>query len=550
VAKTINTQFTLLSVVLAVIIATLAFFVFVSINNQKKIYNESFHDSAVNLANALDAGISSTADLENIDKLQSDIYKLVWLNSNIVAISISIPTDKGLRVVASSKTTEIGKNAAPEGFNSLQNGTILLDEVIESDSSKVLRVITPIHVGGTRVGVYTIKLSLENMDAVITETQREFLLIALFALLVVLGVFFFLLKQTSELNRSKSHMEIIIDNLGDGLVEYSSDGTVLRINHAAKKILGLNDMEVVGKKFVDKYFKNDPRYGISNILANSGEETREVVIEYPLPTTLQIITAPLSPLRDSKSGFVCMIHDVTREKLIAQEKSRFITVAAHQMRTPLSATKWALSALLEDHATELSSRVKDIIKIGLTTTNRMISLINDLLAVSRMEEGRYGYTFSKNDLSVLLQRICSEYGPELEKRQLTLTTSFSSTMPKIMFDETKLSIAFRDLIDNAIMYTKPGGNISVRAIEEGEHVTIYFVDTGIGIPQESLHKLFTKFFRGENAVLMSPDGSGLGLYIVKNIITEHEGTIEVTPNTPNGTIFTVRLPLKAGLKIS
>jgi PAS domain S-box-containing protein len=539
----ISSQFKLLFVVLVVIIVTLAYFVFVSVNNQKKIYNEAFHDSAINLANALDAGIGSSEDLQNVEKLQSNIYKLMWLNSNIIGISISIPTETGLSVVASSKTDEIGKNGVPEGLRSFRDGSIILDQVSELDASTVLRVITPVHIGGNRVGVYTIKLSQDTLNSAIAQTQQELLLIALFSILVIIGVFFFLVRQTNELGRSKSHMETIIDNLGDGLLEYSQSGEIRRINHAAEKLLGINWATVVGTQVPLKDETSDPLYGISKIISEPENILREVNITYPLPTTLQIVTAPLPSSLGPNAGFVSMIRDVTREKLIDQEKSSFITVAAHQMRTPLSATKWALSALLEDHGSELSDRVKDIVKIGMTTNNRMISLINDLLAVSRIEEGRYGFSFVENDVVSLLRRICSEYTPLLEEKTLTLTTSFADDIPKLIFDETKLSIAFHDIIDNAILYTRPGGSVSVRAVKENNFAVIYFVDTGIGIPRDSIPKLFTKFYRGENAVLVSPDGSGLGLYIVKNIITQHEGTVEVTPNTPNGTIFIVRLPL-------
>src|SRR3989339_936575 len=185
-----NLQFKLLVVVSLVIVLTLSFFYYLSINNQKKIFQDSFRDSAISLAYALDASIGSKDELNDTAKLQSNIYKMIWLSSNIVGISISLPADTGLKIVASNDTNTIGEMAIPESIDSYQNGTISTKIVIEADGANVLRVITPVHVGGQRVGIYSIKLALGSLEKVITKTQREFLLIILISILAIIGVLF------------------------------------------------------------------------------------------------------------------------------------------------------------------------------------------------------------------------------------------------------------------------------------------------------------------------------------------------------------------------
>jgi len=192
----LNLQLKLLIVVTLVIALTLSVFYYLSVNNQRKIFNDSFRDSAISLAQALDAGIGSKNELNDVAKLQSNIYKMIWLSSNIVGISISLPVETGLKIIASNDTSMIGEMAIPESIASYQNGTISTKVVTEADGTNVLRVITPVHIGGQRVGIYSIKLSLDTLEKVIAKTQREFLLVTLISILAIISILSFSIKIT------------------------------------------------------------------------------------------------------------------------------------------------------------------------------------------------------------------------------------------------------------------------------------------------------------------------------------------------------------------
>ena len=213
-----NLQFKLLIVVALVIVLTLSVFYYLSVNSQRKIFYDSFRDSAISLAQALDAGIGSKNELNDVAKLQSNIYKMIWLSSNIVGISISLPVETGLKIIASNDTSLIGKMAIPESIASYQDGTISTKVVTELDGTNVLRVITPVHIGGQRVGIYSIKLSLDSLEKIIAKTQREFLLITLISILAIIGILSFSIKITviDSIKQLLSGME----KIGGGELDY------------------------------------------------------------------------------------------------------------------------------------------------------------------------------------------------------------------------------------------------------------------------------------------------------------------------------------------
>ena len=604
--KTLSLESKLLLVVAFVIVITLWVFYTLAITNQKKIFSASFHDSAVFLALALDASIGSIVELKDATKLQSTIYKMIWLSSNITAIKVSVPIDNTLRVIATNEAGALGTEPPEEGVVSYQSGTVFNQEIREPNGAPVLRVITPVHVGGQRVGIYAIKISLETLEKAIAETQQQFLLITLASILLVLGILSFSIRhivinsikellgamekigsgplahrvstkrhdeigelftgfngmaqkldeRTTELSREKSHIETIIDNLADGLIEYSRAGRILRMNRAAERILGISENDVIGTLATPRRRKDGTRHPLAYILFGDIQsdiktpkqmlsEIRAFDITYPITRSIQAATVTLPRSAASEGSFVCILHDVTREKLIDQNKSSFITIAAHQMRTPLSATKWALSLLLEDYAPQIgrNKKVKELIGTAFETNENMINLANDLLLASRIEDGRYGCVFAKADICKVISEISQEYSPIMAEKSLSFTSTCPQGLKPFLFDASRISIAIHSLIDNAINYTKGGGSVALGVAQETDHLLITVTDTGIGIPKTSMDKIFAKFYRAENAIRTFPNGSGMGLYITKSIVTQHQGTVSAAPNKPAGTSFVIRIPL-------
>lgn len=224
-------------------------------------------------------------------------------------------------------------------------------------------------------------------------------------------------------------------------------------------------------------------------------------------------------------------------------KSDFISVAAHQLRTPLSGVKWVLKLLLDGDLGPVTTEQKEMLKRGFDTNEKMIQLVNDLLNVSRIENGKFGYAFEKNDFGKLLNTLIENSELVARARGIEILVEDRAQVGEFMFDAEKLLIAFQNIVDNAVKYTLPGGRVFISTEKQGDYVQVKIKDTGVGIPKSELHKLFSKFFRATNVIHLQTDGSGLGLFIVKSIIMRHGGQVWVDSVEGKGTTFTVIVPI-------
>ena len=373
--------------------------------------------------------------------------------------------------------------------------------------------------------------------------------------------------KTEELLRSNKHIETILENLTSGLIEYDGNFTVLRMNRAAENILGVKREDVVGKKIEPKDINNKKITSLVEVsypalsekakkidasvsgIEGEGIGVNEVLIHHPLDRDLQVITAPIAAQGvNAGKGFIKVIRDITREKVISRSKSEFISIAAHQLRTPLSGIKWAIRLVIDGDMGPVSPSQLKLLKRGYDTNEKMIILVNDLLNVARIEDGRFGYEFKKDDIVETISTIVS--GASILAKERNITLKFEKPKNKIdkfIFDSKRVSLALQNLIDNAIKYTQPGGIVFVGVSKKGKYAEVQVKDSGVGVPADQLNRLFSKFFRARNVLRMQTAGSGLGLFIVKNIIARHGGKIRVESKEGEGTTFYFTLPMDEDL---
>lgn len=245
-------------------------------------------------------------------------------------------------------------------------------------------------------------------------------------------------------------------------------------------------------------------------------------------------------------------------KLIKQElstleeaKSKFISVTAHQMRTPLSAVKWTFNILRDGSMGKLTDEQIEFVKKGEEATEKMIGIINHLVTVDSIVTVADQTKMAPVNISNLLTDTLAEFANQLKSHRLVsdLKTP-EGELPLIMADYAKLKMVFENLIDNAIKYSLEGTTVSVTVSDENlntanSSLTIKVSDQGIGIPKKEQAKIFSKFFRAKNAVIKEPDGSGVGLFIAKDIIEEHGGSMRFESEEGKGTTFFISLPVKA-----
>lgn len=223
-------------------------------------------------------------------------------------------------------------------------------------------------------------------------------------------------------------------------------------------------------------------------------------------------------------------------------KSEFVSVAAHQLRTPLTGIRWTLQELLEGDAGKLNKGQYKIIKDALGAAIRTIDLINDLLNVARIEGGRFGFRMQTLSLESFLLKEIPRFIKQAEEKGIKLVLHLAKDLPLSNFDPEKTVFVLEDLLDNAIKYTLPGGMIAVKVLPAGKFIRTEVEDTGIGIPKGQQRFIFSKFFRADNALFLQTAGSGLGLYLVKNIVEKQGGSIGFTSEENKGSTFWFTLP--------
>lgn len=233
-----------------------------------------------------------------------------------------------------------------------------------------------------------------------------------------------------------------------------------------------------------------------------------------------------------------------RERALAQEKSEFVAISAHRLRTPLSAARWTLQLFLDEKFGKLTEEQRKFIASAYENNNRMITLVSDLLNVAEIEAGRFIGKFVLSQLEDIVQSAVDSYKEEIESKGLAFT--FEKPKEKllsILADVEKLKLAIQNLLDNAVHYTLPKGSIIIRIRQINNEAEFSIKDTGIGIPKDQQDRMFTKFFRARNAASVHTEGSGFGLYVAKNIIEAHKGKIWFESEENRGTTFFFRVPL-------
>lgn len=229
----------------------------------------------------------------------------------------------------------------------------------------------------------------------------------------------------------------------------------------------------------------------------------------------------------------------TNEKLKALDETKddFISMASHQLRTPLTSIKGYISMVMEEDAGKISKQQKDMLSQAFFSSQRMVYLIADLLNVSRLKTGKFIIEPVKVNLGQVVPQELEQLKETAASRSLTLTLDMPKTFPDVMLDETKTRQVIMNFVDNAIYYTPAGGHITVRLIDNPTNIELRVEDDGIGVAKSDQAHLFTKFYRAGNARKARPDGTGLGLFMAKKVIVAQGGSLIFESQEGKGSTF-------------
>jgi signal transduction histidine kinase len=258
------------------------------------------------------------------------------------------------------------------------------------------------------------------------------------------------------------------------------------------------------------------------------------------------ISLTISPILDRKGRIVGasrIARDITDRKQLDRMKDEFVGTVSHELRTPLTAIKGFIELVLDGDAGPVADTQREFLEVAARNADRLGSVINDILDVSRIESQGLEIRLDPTDLGAVLEDVASTFRLMAHNKGLTLRHEVAD-LPKVLGDASRLVQVFSNLLSNAIKYT-PGGEVGIRATAAGDRVEVVVHDAGIGLTEEEQGQLFTKFFRGRNPVVTDSGGTGLGLVIVKGILDKHQGTIHVESRAGEGTRFRVTLPIAA-----
>ncbi len=383
-------------------------------------------------------------------------------------------------------------------------------------------------------------------------------------------------KQEEKILQDKLKDEAILSSIGESVIATDNTGKVVFANQTALDLFEQPEEIVFNKKIWDILILVDAKGGLiteasrpMKLALTTGKKiiTSEYCFynENNKKKIVVAITATPVILDGSIIGAIEIIRDITKEKEIDQAKTEFVSLASHQLRTPLSAINWYTEMLLAGDAGKLNDEQEKYLKEVYTGNQRMVELVNALLNVSRLDLGTFVIEPKPTDVLALAKSVLGELQPLITQKQLTVTEHFSQGIPQFNADEKLLRMVFQNLLSNSVKYTLLKGSVTadVTVVSKDEmfggkkvavdSLAICVSDSGMGIPTAQHAKIFSKLFRADNAMETEAEGTGLGLYIVKSIVDQSGGKIWFKSEQDKGTEFYVLFPItgmksKDGLK--
>jgi signal transduction histidine kinase len=362
-------------------------------------------------------------------------------------------------------------------------------------------------------------------------------------------------EKEVEVEFGTGEFERMVTDLHDGIIGYDNSFRITVFNPAAESIFRINGRDIIGKTVSPDMISNPQLKTLvqlifpslaPSVIKKSAPGAYPQVVDIDFTDPELYLTTSTNRVLDRTGkivGFFKIVRNRTREVGLLRDKSDFISVAAHQLRTPMTAIHWIFENLTEDSA--LSPSDKEVAMSGLAASIKMLKIVNDLLDVSRIEAGRFGYKFSQVDLSQFFSSMVGNANNLAKEFGVSIFFTPPVTPSVIHGDPQRLGMAFSNIIDNAIRYNVKNGQvvIDIKRVPDKPYIEITVKDTGIGMDRDDMNKLFTKFFRGANAIKEQSNGSGLGLFIAKNIISRHGGKISAESIVGRGSIFHILIPL-------
>ena len=369
------------------------------------------------------------------------------------------------------------------------------------------------------------------------------------------------LEQANDIvKQEKVKTEALLASIGDGMIAMNQDGRIMVMNLQAGKMLGREVSSAVGRFFTEvvpleesekeETLALGDRPAIQTLV--QGIRVTKVSYLYRFDGTkfpASVTSAPVF-LEERMIGAIVVFRDITHEKEVDKSKTEFVSLASHQLRTPLSAIRWYSEMLNSGKLGPLNEQQKSYLKEIYDSNRHMIELVNSLLNVSRIDLGTFAIEPEPTDFKEVAESVLRELFVKIQENEMHVTSEYDPDLPKVNADPKLVRIIFQNLLSNAVKYTKKGGHVSLNITKDEKELHIKVSDDGVGIPADVQAKIFTKLFRADNARIVESEGTGLGLYILRAIVERGGGKIWFESVENKGTTFFVNMPLSGMIAVS
>jgi PAS domain S-box-containing protein len=348
--------------------------------------------------------------------------------------------------------------------------------------------------------------------------------------------------------------ELLLDSIVDIVIAIDADQSVILFNRSAEAATGWSRLGALHKdiKELISLLNDDVDIGasvIDSVLVKGEAQstTRPITLRGTKSNRTIPVTMSASPFLDDdgKRGVVIVLRDVTESVELDALRDEFVSITSHQLRTPLTAIRWLLESLLHDSSVKkvaLDQKTEMTITQAYDRTLMMSGLVSSLLSLSRLDAQKIKAQLSAVKMDDVLRSVQEEVAPLAEHKQIALTVE-NQLADRIVSDQVLLREILMNLLTNAIRYSRAGGAVKVRVASDAGRLLVDVRDNGIGIPPDEQKSIFRKFFRAKNAVKHSPEGTGIGLYMVRSFVNLLSGTVSFSSKVDVGTTFSLSLPL-------
>jgi two-component system phosphate regulon sensor histidine kinase PhoR len=345
--------------------------------------------------------------------------------------------------------------------------------------------------------------------------------------------------RIEEVVSNKSRFEAVLLSMCEGTMVVDKNSAIILMNEVLLRLFHV-DADPTGRKPLEVIRNIEIQEIIDQVFATRlSVAYKEITVHLEGDKTMQVFAAPVLRGREL-DGAVLVFHDITELRRLENVRRDFVANVSHEIRTPLTSIKGYTETLL-DGALEDKSNARDFLKIIGADADRLVQLVDDLLDLAKIESGNLALKFVPVPLAGVIDRIIAGLKGQGERKSVALRRELPEDL-RVHADEASIAQVFLNLLDNGIKYNREGGTVTVSARPEGERVRVDVSDTGIGIPEEDLPRIFERFYRVDKARSRQLGGTGLGLAIVKHIIQAHGGEVSVRSELQKGSTFSFTLP--------